>query len=352
MNILFDIRYYILYPSFFAPIILPGLIFTAILLLTTIWFERKAAARVQMRVGPYYASKRLGGYLQLVADALKFVFSEVIVPDGVNPTLFALTPVLVVAMSFLPLAVIPVSVIPPSGSIFSIYFYDFYDPNVGLGVLVGLFTQYNMLLILAIESIYPAMIILMAWSTNNRFAIVGAVRESYLSVSYDVLLLMSTISMALEYHTLDLVKIVQSGVPGILANPLAAVTFFIAMIIGSARFPFDIAEADTELVLGPATEYSGLLFVLTMAGSYVGNFVYALVFTDMFLWGWYPLSGFPGALLTVIKASILVFFSVFLRSVYGRYRLDQALRGSWKYIFPLAIASMFLGLVVGYLWIQ
>lgn len=84
-----------------------------------------------MRVGPYYASKRLGGYLQLVADALKFVFSEIIIPEEVNPTLFALAPVLVVAMSFLPLAVIPVSVIPESGSIFSIYFHDFYDPNIG-----------------------------------------------------------------------------------------------------------------------------------------------------------------------------------------------------------------------------
>jgi len=351
MNLLFDLRYYVLYPSFFNSVIYPGLIFTAILLLTTIWFERKAAARVQMRVGPYYASKRLGGFMQLIADAVKFVFSEVIIPEGVNPTLFALAPVLAVAMSFIPLSIIPVSVIPPSGSVFSVYFRDFYDPNIGMGVLTGLFVQYNMLLILAIESMYPVFVIFVAWVTNNRFAIVGAVRESYLSVSYDVLLIMATLSMSLEYHTLDLAKIAQSGIPGILANPVAAIVFFIAMLMGSARFPFEIAEAETELVLGAYTEYSGFLFVLTMAGSYVGNLVYALVFTDMFLWGWYPLSGFPGALLTGLKASIVVFFSVFLRAVYGRYRIDQALRGGWKYLLPLTFVSLFIGLVVGYIWI-
>jgi NADH dehydrogenase subunit H (EC 1.6.5.3) len=350
-NLLSLIRFYFFYPSFFVVIIFPGLLFTGILLLTTIWFERKAAARVQMRVGPYYASKKLGGYLQLIADALKFVFSEVIIPAGVNETLFVIAPILLLLVSILPFAVIPVSVIPQSGSVFSIYYHDFYDPNVGYGVLAGIFTCYNLLLILALESIYPIFVIFLAWVTNNRFAIVGAVRETFLSVSYDALILIATLSVAIEYHTLDLAVIVQKGVPGVIVNPIAAFIFIVGMLIGSSRFPFDIVEAETELVIGPYTEYSGFLFVLTMAGSYVGNFIYSLVFADLFLGGWYPFSGLPGAAFMTFKAVLLLFFSVFLRSVYGRYRIDQALRGSWKYLFPLSLISLITGTLVGYLWL-
>lgn len=350
MDPLWALRYYFFYPSFFLVVLFPGLIFTLILLLITIWFERKIAARIQMRVGPYYASKRIGGVLQLVADAIKFVFSEIIIPRDVNPTLFALAPVLLVMFSLLPFAVIPFSVIPNSGSIFSIYSHIFFDPNINQGVLAGFFVQYNLLLVLAIEAVYPIFVIFLAWVTNNRFAIVGAVREAYLSVSYDVLILIATLSMAIEYHTLDIAKIVQTGVPGVVANPFAAFVFLVGMLIGSSRFPFEIVEAETEVVVGPYTEYSGFLFVLTMAGPYVGNFIYAFIFTDLFLGGWLPLNGFPGVLLTTIKAIIILFFSVFLRSVYGRYRIDQALRGSWKYLFPLALISLIIGVVVGYLW--
>ncbi|EZQ06980.1 NADH:ubiquinone oxidoreductase subunit H [Candidatus Acidianus copahuensis] len=351
MDFISILRFYFFYPSFFDIIIFPGLILFAVILLTAIWFERKAAARVQMRVGPYYASKRSGGFLQLVADALKFVFSEMIIPDQVNPTLFVLAPALLLMISILPFAVVPVSIIPKSGSIFSPYFHDFYDPNIGMGVLSGFFTQYNLVLVLALEAIYPIFIIFMGWVTNNRFAILGSVRETMLSVSYDVLIFMATVSLALEFHTLDIAQIVQRGIPGILANPFAALVFFIGMLIGSSRFPFDIVEAETELVVGPATEYSGFLFVITMAPAYIGNFIYSFIFVDLFLGGWLPFTGLPGAAYTALKAVIVLFFSVFMRSVYGRYRLDQALRGSWKYLFPLSLFALIFGMVVGFLWI-
>ncbi len=352
MSILFSLRYYFFYPSFFLTVIFPGLIFTLIFLLITIWFERKAAAFVQLRYGPYYASKRIGGLLQLFADAIKFVFSEIIVPNGVNPVLYALSPILVVIFAFLPMMVIPVSVIPYHGSIFSIYYKLFYDPLIGKGVLVPFFTQYNLITVIALESLYPIFVIFLAWNTNNRFAVVGSIREAYLSVSYDVLIIISALSLAIEYHTLDITKIVESNIPGFIANPIAALVFLIAMLIGSSRFPFEIVEAETELVIGPYTEYSGFLFVLTMAGSYVANLVYALLFVDLFIGGWLPFTGFPGAIYTVFKAAIVVFFGVFLRAVYGRYRIDQALRGSWKYLFPLALISLLLGVVVGFVWIR
>ncbi|QGA54878.1 NADH-quinone oxidoreductase subunit NuoH [Sulfolobus sp. E5-1-F] len=352
MSVLSALQYYFFYPSFFLTVIFPGLIFTLIFLLITIWFERKAAAIVQLRYGPYYASKRLGGLLQLFADAIKFVFSEIIIPNGVNQTLYALSPILVLIFAFLPMALLPISTIPSQGSILSVYHNIFYDSQIHQGVLVPYFIEYNLIGIIALESLYPILVIFLAWNTNNRFAVVGSIREAYLSVSYDVLIIISTLALALEYHTLDVAKIVTSGIPGFIANPIAAFVFLVAMLIGSSRFPFEIVEAETELVIGPYTEYSGFLFVLTMAGSYVANLVYAILFVDLFLGGWLPFSGFAGAVFTVFKAAIVVFFSVFLRAVYGRYRIDQALRGSWKYFFPLALASLILGVVVGYLWIR
>ncbi|WP_432517794.1 NADH-quinone oxidoreductase subunit NuoH [Saccharolobus islandicus] len=352
MSVLSALQYYFFYPSFFLTVIFPGLIYTLIFLLVTIWFERKAAAIVQLRYGPYYASKRIGGLLQLFADSIKFVFSEIIVPNGVNQTLYALSPVLVLIFAFLPMSLIPISTIPPQGSILSVYHSIFYDSQIHQGVLVPYLIEYNLIGIIALESLYPILVIFLAWNTNNRFAVVGSIREAYLSVSYDVLIIISTLALALEYHTLDVAKIVTSGIPGFIANPIAAFVFLVAMLIGSSRFPFEIVEAETELVIGPYTEYSGFLFVLTMAGSYIANLVYAILFVDLFLGGWLPFTGFTGAVFTVFKAAIIVFFAVFLRAVYGRYRIDQALRGSWKYFFPLALASLILGVVVGYLWIR
>ena len=352
MGILNSIEYYFFYPSFFLTVIFPGLIFTLIFLLIAIWVERKFAAIVQLRYGPYDASKRIGGFLQLFADAIKFVFSEIIIPNNVNELLYVISPVLVLIFAFLPLVLIPVSTIPSHGSILSVYYSLFYDAETHQSLLVPFFTQYNLILVLALESIFPIFVIFLAWNTNNRFALVGSIREAYLSVSYDVLIIISILAIAIEYHTLNIAKIVSSGVPGFIANPIAAFVFLVGMLIGSSRFPFEIVEAETELVIGPYTEYSGFLFVLTMAGSYVVNFVYALLFADLFLGGWLPFSGFLGAIYTVFKAILVVFFSIFLRSVYGRYRIDQALRGSWKYLFPLALASLLLGMVVGYVWIR
>mgnify|MGYP001772485990 CR=1 FL=1 len=352
MSALYALRYYFFYPSFFVVIIFPGLIFTTIVLLLTIWFERKAAALVQMRYGPLYVSKRVGGALQLVADAIRLVFSEIIIPVEVNPTLFVLAPALVFTFTFVPMILIPYSAIPQSGSILSPYFHIFYDPNIHKGLFIGYFVPYNIILIMGLSAITPVFILLQAWATNNRFAIVGAVRESLLAVSYDVLIVMSLAAVAIEYHTLDIAKITETGIPGIIANPLAALVFFIGMLMATGRFPFEIVEAESEVVVGPSTEYSGLLFVLAMGGSYVTTFALSFVFSDVFLGGWLPLNGLPGALWNSIKAIIVLWFTVFLRAVYGRYRIDQALRGSWKYLLPVAFASLVLGLVVGQLWIR
>jgi len=342
-----SIAYYFFYPSFFIPVIFPGLIFILIALLFTIWAERKFAAKVQMRFGPFYASKRLGGFLQLVADMIKFAFSEIIVPREVNRTLFILGPILITGFSLVPISVIPISSIPQTGSILSPYYGVFHDTYSSLSLFSAVLTPYSLALAIALTSVVSVLVILTAWVTNNRFAMISGIREGYLSVSYDALITISIIGIALEFHSLDISKIVTAGIPGIIANPLAAIVFLIGMLMGSSRFPFDITEADSELVTGPYTEYSGLLFVMTMAGSYILNFAYSLIFADVFLGGWTPLTGFPGALLTVVKAMIVLLLSVFMRSVYGRYRIDQALRGSWKYVFPAALASVVLGLVVG-----
>ncbi|BCU67446.1 NADH-quinone oxidoreductase subunit H [Sulfolobales archaeon HS-7] len=328
-------------------IVFPGLIFSLITLLTAIWAERKIAAKIQMRFGPYYASKRIGGYFQLIADAIKFGLAEIIVPSNSIREFFILGPILITAFAFLPMAFIPVSQIPSSGSITSPYYRFFFDKFAGISLYQPIITPYSLLFIIAVASVVPILTVMTAWASNNRFSLISAIREGILTVAYDTLIIIALISMGIEYHTLDIASIVKTGVPGIIANPIAAFVFFVALLMGTARFPFDVAEADTELVTGAFTEYSGLLFVLSMAGPYLLTFVYSLVFATVFLGGWLPLMGIPGAILTVIKALIILFFSVFMRSVYGRYRIDQILRGGWKYFFPAALLALIIGMIGG-----
>jgi NADH-quinone oxidoreductase subunit H len=338
LSVLDEIIYYILRPEFFVPVIFPGLITSMILLLITIWAERKIAAKVQLRFGPLLISPRIGGLLQLIADLLKFVFSEIIVPARAFKALYILGPALLLSTSLLPLVVIPIST--------SIHYSLYVIGNNG--AYVPIYVNFSLIAALALSMLTPIMVIMTAWATNNRFAVVGALREGFLMITYDVLLIMSAFSMAIIYGGVDLfgfVNFQSSHYLGILMNPISAFVFLVAMLLGSSRYPFEIVEADTEIVIGPYTEYSGLLFILTMGGSYIKTFVYSILFSVIFLGGWLPFSGGIGALFTVFKAIIILLFSVFLRSVYGRYRIDQALRGAWKLMFLLAIISMVLSFI-------
>ncbi len=319
-------------PYIFAPIFFPGILTAFILIILLIWLERKIAAKVQLRYGPLYVSKRLGGILQLVADLLRFLFAEPIIPRDADKLAFILGPVLLFGTAYIPSALIPVS--------------DSFIPFR---------SEVSLLVILALLSLSPLFDLVIGWASNNKFSLIGGLREGYLIVSYEIPLFMSTLAIVMLYGTLDIVEIALQQRWGLILNPIAALTFLLVIFMSTARFPFEIAEAETELVMGPYTEYSGILYGLTMGASYVKMYVLSLLFTILFLGGWNPVfwpftlhTVLPG-FITLAKAIVIMVIGIFLRSVYPRYRIDHALNIGWKTLISLSFAAVGYSLLFTYL---
>ena len=322
----------LLSPWVFVPLVYPGLISAFVVLLFIIWLERKIAAKVQMRYGPLYVLKQLGGAIQLVADLLRYLFAEPIIPREADKIPFIFGPILLFALSYLSTIVIPVS-------------YDFYAFR----------SDISLLLVLGITTLAPAFNLVIGWGSNNKFGLIGGLREGYLITADEIPLFITALAMAILYGSMDLIRIVELQVDwawGIVLNPLAAVTFFVLMLLSTSRFPFEIVEAESEIVMGPFTEYSGILYGLTMGASYVKLYVLSLLFAILFLGGWEPVPDFlseifvgPGLILFA-KALVIMFLQVFTRSVYPRYRIDQALRLAWHVLFPMSVISVFMSFTV------
>ncbi|MEM2203328.1 MAG: NADH-quinone oxidoreductase subunit NuoH [Sulfolobales archaeon] len=317
-------------------LIYPGLIMIVIAAALLLWAERKIVALVQLRYGPLWISRRIGGALQGFADLIRFSFQEVIIPRRSDVIPFLLSPGLAILFSVLPIAFMPVSpyIKPPIHS------------DIGL------------LAAIAVISVAPIFIVLMGWASDNKFAFVGSLREALLIVSYEIPFIISILSMGVMYSSLDFYEIVerQSLLPGMLLNPFAFLASFIAMLRVTSRFPFEISEAETEIVAGPYTEYSGLMFGLSMGLAYIKLYVYALMVSLVFLGGWLPIVSGEGvisgflipSLIVIIKLTVVCLVAVFLRAVYGRYRIDQAIRIGWIHVFALSIVSLVWSIILVY----
>jgi NADH-quinone oxidoreductase subunit H len=206
----------------------------------------------------------------------------------------------------------------------------------------------SLLLVLALVVLAPMILLTVAWGSNNKFSLIGGLRDGYLMISYEVPILLSVLAMAALFNSLSLTEVVgaQAGVWGIFLNPLAALAFFVSMLIATGRFPFEIAEAETEIVAGWTTEYSSSLYIMNMASSYVRMYVLAHLFTLVFLGGWNPIPGFmpssgpfPG-LIIFVKSLIVMGLMVLLRSIYPRFRVDQGVRIGWNKLFALSMAAI------------
>ncbi len=304
----------------------------------SVWFERKAAARVQRRIGPYWASPRLGGLLHLVADMVRYMFQQVIVPRTADALPFLAAPIAGLIISLLPLAVIPLT------------------SNPAFWPLPGWAMEYSLLLALAIFTLPPIFIVAAGWASNNPFAVIGGIREAFIIIAYELIAILGLLGVAAAAGTFNLAEIVAVQEPlrwFILLNPIAFLAAFIALVMSTSGFPFEIPESEAEVVAGPFTEYSGLLYALNMGGAYIRRFSFSIVMSLAFLGGWAPLTPgegvFTGYILpstiVVAKAIIIVLAISFLRAVYGRYRLDQALDIAWKLLLPLALAGIAVGLI-------
>jgi NADH-quinone oxidoreductase subunit H len=292
-----------------------------------IWAERKLVARIQDRLGP----NRVGpfGLLQTIADALKLLTKEVLIPEGADRIVFQLAPLLVVASVVAVWAVMPLA----PGLVGS-------DINVGL------------LYVISIGAVGTLGVMLAGMSSNNKYALLGAFRTVAQLVSYAVPMILALLVPALLAGSMGMAAIVeaQNEFPFLLLAPLAAVIFLVSSIAEVGRAPFDLLEAESEIVAGYHIEYSGMAFGMFFVGEFVHAFTISALTTVIFLGGWhgpgaqaYPLLGL---LYFVLKTSVMYFVVIWVRGTFPRIRIDQMNAFNWKFITPLALVVLMVTAVV------
>jgi NADH-quinone oxidoreductase subunit H len=295
------------------------------------WVERKIMARVQMRPGP----TRVGpfGLLQPLADGMKFLFKEDVIPTNANTFLFLAAPVLSLVPAMLSFAVIPFGP-----------WLQVSDPSVGL------------LFIFAITSLGVYGIVLGGWASNSKYPLMGAMRSTAQMISYELSLTLSVVGVLMIANTLSLAQIVASQqntwlgfIPrwNIFLQPVAFLVYVCSAVAETNRLPFDLAESEQELVAGWHTEYSSLKFAMFMLAEYANMVTVSALATIMFLGGWGgPMFGpnWLQALLPtvwfVLKIFVFIFVYVLLRSTIPRFRYDQLMRFGWKVLLPLSLANI------------
>jgi NADH-quinone oxidoreductase subunit H len=291
-----------------------------------IYFERKVIGWMQLRVGP----NRTGpfGLLQSVADVFKLLIKEDTIPRKAERTLFILAPVI----TFIP-AFAVIATIPFTDKLFNA------DLNVGL------------LYYVALSGISTIGIILGGWASNNKYALLGGMRSAAQMISYEIPLVISVIGVIMMSSSLNLRVIVENQAGGFwhwnfLPQIIGFVVFFIAGISELNRTPFDLPEAESELVAGYHVEYSGFRFAFFMLAEYVYVFAVASLITVLFLGGWHAPFGFldfvPGIIWFLLKFSFIVFTMFWLRATMPRVRIDQLMGLGWKVLLPLALLNIFV----------
>ncbi|MHB8619802.1 MAG: NADH-quinone oxidoreductase subunit NuoH [Chloroflexota bacterium] len=290
------------------------------------WFERRVISRLQVRVGP----DRVGvaGLLQPVADALKLFFKEDIRPTRADKILFPLAPAVSLFAALAAFAVIPLG---PTVKV------------AGVSMPTGIANlQVGLLYVVAISSLGVYGLVLGGWSSGSKYSLIGGLRAAAQVVSYELVLGMALVSVALVAGSLSLDKIVQgqaSFLPNVVLQPLAFVLYLIAAVAEVNRAPFDLPEADTELVAGYHTEYGGMRFAMFFIAEYVNVITVSALAATMFFSGW---SGpfLPGPEWLFIKMLAFLFLFVWLRATLPRLRYDQLMRLSWRVLVPLALINL------------
>lgn len=299
--------------------------FVLTLVIVFIWYERRLLGRFQIRLGP----NRLGpeGIFQPIATALKILIKEDVVPERADKVVHWLAPIVVFAPVLMVFAVIPLS----QGAILA-------DLNVGVLYLV------------AVGSVSAVGIYMAGWGSNNKYALIAAMRTVAQIVSYELPVVLSLLGVVLMVGSLSMTKIVDAQtLPFIIMQPLGFLIFFIGALAEMNRCPFDLLEADSEIVAGYHTEYSGMKFAMFYLGEYGHALAYACIITTLFLGGWRgPV--LPPFLWFLIKVVAVFSLIVWLRATLPRLRVDQLMAFAWKGLFPMALVNVFV-VSVEVLWL-
>ncbi len=307
-------------------------------------YERKALARIQVRIGPNRAGP--WGILQPVADGIKLIFKEEFTPANADKLLFFLAPFITVVPALVIAAVVPWG--PPVEIFGRRVTLQVADLNVGV------------LYVMAIASISVYGIVLAGWASNNKYAMLGGIRSSAQMISYELALGLAFVTAILLADSMQLSEIVaaQRNVWFVVLQPVGAAIFLIATLAEVNRAPFDMPEAEQELTAGYHTEYSGMKFALFFMAEYDKMIAVSALAASLFFGGyWGPgVERFPwlGPIYMVIKVVILLFGMIWVRATLPRIRYDRLMSLGWKVLFPLALAIAFitaLGILLEQLWL-
>ncbi len=295
-------------------------------------FERRVLARMQTRIGPNRAGP--WGLLQPVADGIKLIFNEELIPAQADKVLFLLAPVITVVPALIILAVIPLG---PEVTLFGRSYYLGLASNVNVGVLY----------ILAVASIAVYGIVIAGWASGNKYALMGGVRSTAQMVSYELALALAFVGPIMLAGSMSVDAIIEGQRQlswYILVQPLGFFIFLIAAVAEINRAPFDMPEAEQELVAGYHAEYSGMKFALFFMAEYGKMIAVSFIAATMFLGGYLGpfLDRWPllGPIYLFIKVVALLFFIVWLRATFPRFRYDQLMAFGWKILLPLGLLNV------------
>ena len=310
LNIVFQEVYKILF------LLVPVLVSVAMV----VWLDRRVWAFVQKRQGPNVVGPF--GLLQSLADALKYIFKEIIIPASSNKVIFILAPIVTMTLALIAWAVIPFSATQVLA-----------DINVGI------------LYLFAVSSLGVYGIIMGGWASNSKYPFLGAIRSAAQMVSYEVSIGVIIINVLLCVGSLNLNDIVFAQQNMWFVIPLFPmfVIFFISALAETNRPPFDLPEAEAELVAGYQTEYSGMMYAMFLLGEYANILLMCAMGAILFLGGWmspidvYPFTLVPGAIWLILKILLLFILFALVKAIVPRYRYDQLMRLGWKVFLPLSL---------------
>ena len=311
--------------------------------LVTVWLERKISAAAQQRIGPEYAGAL--GVLQPMADGLKLLVKEDVIPVRADGLLFTLGPVLVLVPVILSWLIVP-------------FGQNLLISNVGVGIFLWI----------SLSSIQPIGLLMSGYASNNKYSLLGGLRAAAQSISYEIPLALAVLAVVMMSNSLSTVDIVdQQNGAGVLSwnvwrQPVGFLIFWICALAECERLPFDLPEAEEELVAGYQTEYAGMKFALFYLGSYINLVLSSLLVSVLYLGGWgFPIpvewlvgwlgqsvdaplvqviTGSVGIVMTVLKTYLLVFLAILLRWTTPRVRIDQLLDLGWKFLLPIALVNL------------
>src|SRR5918998_151613 len=340
---------FLIHTDIFRAAVFPGFTFAALIAAATIFIERKFLAKMQLRTGPLYAGK-FEGILQLMADGLKLISKEIIVPSGADKTIFWAAPVAFVATAAAVIALIPAA----PGWVVA-------DIDVGL------------LAVFAILGFFPLIALLFSWASNSKYPFIGGLRALHQMIAFEIPFILSALSVVLLSGTLNLTEVVESQIQSywfIFFLPISAFVFYISSLAELERIPFDLPEAEAEIVAGWLTETSGMIYGLLQLGSYIKTYALAALFVILFLGGWAGPQIFPTEIMPesdeviipviydatvanaifwfTLKTFGVIMLMLLPRGISPRIRIDILLHTGWYKLIVLAFINMFVALALIY----